>query len=53
MRGHARLPLDATGHIRALISTKPPKSQLCARDPITLPAEAVELSRASASNLDN
>lgn len=56
-RGHTRLPLDMTGHIWALMSVEPhpppPQSSLCAKDPIILPAEATELSRASASDLDN
>lgn len=30
-----------------------PQSSLCAKDPTILPAEAMELSRASASDLDN
>lgn len=58
--GHTRLPPDLTGCIwssdqrRALPNTHThTHSILSAKHPILLPAEATELSRASASDLDN
>lgn len=52
-RGHTRLPLDMSGHISGSDQRRAPRSSPCAKDPIILPAEATELSRASASDLDN
>lgn len=51
-REHTRLPLDMTGPHLGSDQCRVPSPSLCARDPIILPAEATELSRASASDLD-